>query len=102
MNVWAINKELYIKHFLIELVHRYGEKTFSLIEHPEQYDAVEIHLNGRPELSCYIYRFAQSAEKFAVDLKFPLVENNIIGANENLSMEQLLSIIDIHFNLYEP
>ena len=99
MNVWAINKELRIKHFLIELVHRYGENTFSLREHPDQLQAVEIYLSERSELSAYIYTFAQSFEKYAVDLLFPYTEHDIIGENENLNLEQLFSILNIHFEL---
>ncbi|MGR9116728.1 MAG: hypothetical protein ACU85E_13255 [Gammaproteobacteria bacterium] len=99
MNVWAIDKELRIKHFLVELVHRYGEDTFSLLEHPEQFQAVEIYLGNRSDLSAYIYTFAQPFEKYAIDLMFPLPEHDIIGENENLNLEQLFSILGIHFEL---
>ena len=99
MNVWAIDKEVRIKHFLIELVHRYGTNTFSLQEHPDQFQAVEVYLNDQPELSAYIYTFAQPAEKYAIDLKFPLPENNIIGKNENLDLEHLFTLFSIHFDL---
>lgn len=99
MNVWAIDKELRIKHFLIELVHRYGENTFSLREHPEQFQAVEIHLAERSDLSAYIYTFAQSFDQYAVDLLYPYTEHNIIGENENLNLEQLFSLLVIHFEL---
>lgn len=99
MNVWSINKELRIKHFLIELVHRYGENAFSLREHPKQFQAVEIYLCDRTDLGAYIYTFAQPLEKFAVDLLFPYPEHNIVGENENLSLERLFSILSIHFEL---
>ena len=99
MNVWAINKELRIKHFLVELVHRFGENTFTLIEHPEQIQAVEVCLAGEPGLSAYVFTFAQPPDKFAVDLFFPLPENNIVGKNENLSLDQLIGILNIHFDL---
>jgi len=99
MNVWAINKELRIKHFLLELVHRYGSDTFSLQEHPDQFQAVEIYLSNRPDLSAYVYTFAQPSEKYALDLKFPLPEHNIIGKNENIDLDQLFSLFSIHFDV---
>ncbi len=99
MNPWAVNKELRIKHFLLELVYRYGENTFLLKEHPEQFQAVEVYLSGQPNLSAYIYTFAQPPEKYAVDLKFPIAQYSIIGENENLSLEQLFTIFTIHFEL---
>lgn len=99
MNVWSIEKDFALKHFLIELVHRHGENTFSLHEHPDQFRAVEIYLSGLPELSAYVYTFAQNENSYAVDLKYPLPENNIIGANENLTLEQLFAILRTHFDL---
>lgn len=99
MNIWAIDKELRVKHFLIELVHRYGENTFSLFEHPGQFQAVEIYLTGSPEISAYIYTFSQPDEKYAVDLKFPFPENDIIGHNESLPLNQLFEILRTHFSI---
>jgi len=99
MNVWAINKELGIKLFLLELVHRCGPDTFSLNEHPDQFQAVEVYLGDEPDLSAYIYTFAQSSEKYAIDLKFPLSEHNIVGKNENLGLEQLFNLFSIHFDV---
>lgn len=99
MNVWAIDKEIRIKHFLIELVHRYGENAFSLREHPEQQQAVEIHPSHCPNLSAYIYTFAQPVDNYAVDLLYPRSEHDIIGENENLNLEQLFSILSIHFDI---
>ncbi len=99
MNVWAINKELRIKHFLIELIHRYGENKFSLQEHADQFQAIEIFLNDQQTLRAYIYTFAQAEEKYAIDLIFPISENNILGENEGLSLEQLFNILQVHFEL---
>lgn len=99
MNVWAINKAVAIKIFLIELVHRYGENLFYLDEESQQYQAVELYLSTNPDISVYVYTFAQTLDKYAIDLKYPLPEHNIIGENENLSLEQLISIISIHFEL---
>ena len=101
MNIWAINKDLSIKLFLIELVNCYGENTFSLLENPDQFKAVEVYLSNYPNLSAYIYTFAQPVDKYAIDVKYPFPENNIIGENENLSLEQLISVCDIHFELTE-
>lgn len=99
MNVWTIDKTLTIKHFLFELVHSYGENRFSFNEDIDQQQAIEIYLNDCPELAAYIYTFAQAHERYGVDLKYPLTVNNIIGENENLNLDQLISIITTHFDL---
>lgn len=87
MNIWALKKDLRLKHFLIELVHRYGENTFSLLESTDQFQALEIFLTGQPNLSAYIYTFAQAPGHYAIDLKYPIPEHEIIGENENLNLE---------------
>jgi hypothetical protein len=99
MNVWAINKDLAIKHFLLELVQLYGENSFSCSPDQDHFQAIEIYPSDTPFLSAYIYTFAQPEQRYAVDLKFPLPENNIIGGNENLTWEQLISILQTHFDL---
>lgn len=100
MNIWAIDKDLKIKFFLLELIHRFGENTFSLLENnSDHFQSVEIYLTQQPELSAYIHTIAQNKDKYAIDLIYPVKQNNIIGANENLNLEQILSILSTHFNL---
>lgn len=99
INVWSINKALAIKHFLLELIHCYGKDKFCLDPYSQQFEAVEIYLRSCPDISAYIYTFAQPIGRYAIDLKYPDQTNNIIGENENISLDQLLSIITIHFEL---
>ncbi len=99
MNVWALDKEMRIKHFLLEVIHRYGKNHFSIHELPEQYRAIGIFESNKPELSAYVFTFAQDTDKYGIDLYYPVVQHNIVGENENLSLEQLFSIFSIHFDL---
>lgn len=99
MNVWALEKEVRIKHFLLEVIHRYGENLFSVHELPEQYRAIGIFKPYEPELSAYIFTFAQNTDKYGIDLYYPIAQHNIVGENENLSLEQLFSVFNIHFDL---
>lgn len=99
MNVWAINKDLSIKHFLIELIHRFGENTFCLNENIQHTQAAEIFMADRPTLKAYIYSFSQGHDRYGIDLYFPIVAHEIVGENEELMLEELLSIIQTHFDL---
>ena len=99
MNVWSITKDLAIKHFLLELIHRYGENRFVCSQEHDHYQAIEISEQDCPDLCAYIYTFSQATGCYGVDLKYPFSDNNIVGTNENLNMEQLFSILETHFDL---
>ncbi len=96
MNVWAIDKDSPIKVLLVELVHRYGENTLAMINRENHFQAIEICPVGNPELSAYVYTFGQRRGCYGIDLKYPIVTHNIIGENEDQSLEHVLEIIDTH------
>jgi len=96
MNVWAIDKDIPLKLLLLELVHRYGENTLALNEQYRHYQAIELYRLNDPGLSAYIYTFAQNTGCYGIDLKYPIAAHDIVGENENLSLDRILGIIDIH------
>lgn len=96
MNVWAIDKDAPLKLLLLELVHRYGENTLVLINHDQHYQAIELAPLNDYSLSAYIYTFAQNRGRYGIDLRYPINAHNIIGENENLTLEQTIEIINIH------
>lgn len=96
MNVWAIDKDIPLKLLLLELVHRYGENTLALNTKEQHFQAVELCTLNDSSLSTYIFTFGQSPERYGIDLKYPISAHNIIGENENLTLEQIIEIISIH------
>lgn len=96
MNVWAIDKDTPLKLLLLELVHRYGENTLALNSREQHYQAMELSTLDDPRLSAYIFTFAQNPGRYGIDLKYPITAHNIIGENENLTLDQVLEIIAIH------
>ena len=96
MNVWAIKKDSPLKLLLLELVHRYGENTLALNNQEQHYQAIEICTADDPHLAAYIYTFAQTAGRYGLDLKYPIAAHNIIGENENLSLDQVIDILATH------
>lgn len=96
MNVWAINKDMPLKLLLLELVHCYGENTLALKEQEQHYKAIDLCLPNEPSLSAYIFTFAQMPGRYGIDLRYPISAHNIVGGNENLSLDQILEIISIH------
>ena len=96
MNVWAIDKDQRLKVLLIEQVHRYGENAILLNNAEQHFQAIEIFTPEQPKLRAYIYTFGQAAGRYGIDLKYPIATHNIVGENEEQSLEQILSILESH------
>lgn len=95
MNVWAIDKDIPLKLLLLELVHRYGENTLALNDKEQHFQAIDLMVNDT-RLSAYIYTFGQNAGRYGIDLRYPISTHNIVGENENLTLDQIIEIISIH------
>jgi len=96
MNVWAIKKDIPLKLLLLELVHRYGENTLAMKEQEQHFQAIDLCMLHDPALSAYIYTFGQTTGRYGIDLKYPISTNNIVGENENLTLDQIIEIISTH------
>jgi len=96
MNVWAINKDIPLKLLLLELVHRYGENMLALNTREQHYQAIDLCTFNDPSLSAYIYTFGQSKGCYGIDLRYPISAHNIVGENENLTLDQIMEIISTH------
>jgi hypothetical protein len=96
MNVWAIDKDIPLKLLLLELVHRYGENTLALSDQVQHFQAIELCTVNEPNISAYIYTFGQNAGRYGIDLKYPISAHNIVGENEDLSLDQIIEILSTH------
>ena len=96
MNVWAIDKDMPLKLLLLELVHRYGENTLALNTQEQHYQAIDLCTLNDPSLSAYIYTFGQTTGRYGIDLRYPISAHNIVGENENLTLDQIIEIISTH------
>jgi hypothetical protein len=96
MNVWAINKDIPLKLLLLELMHRYGENSLVLKEQEQHFQAIDLCTLNDPSISAYIYTFGQMPGCYGIDLGYPIPAHNIVGENENLTLDQIIEIISIH------
>ena len=96
MNVWALNKDIPLKLLLLELVHRYGENTLRLINREQHFKVIDLCAFNDSRLSACIYTFGQNSGHYGVDLRYPISEHNIVGENENLTLNQIIEILSIH------
>ncbi|WAK04249.1 hypothetical protein [Methylobacter sp. YRD-M1] len=96
VNVWAIDKDIALKLLLLELVRLHGENTLAMKTLEPNPQAIELCRAGEPDVSAYVYTFAQNHGRYGIDLKYPISAHNIVGENENLSLDRTLEIIAIH------
>jgi hypothetical protein len=96
MNVWAIDKDMPLKLLLLELVHRYGENTLVLNTKEQHHQAIDLCTLNDSGLSAYIYTFGQNAGRYGIDLRYPISAHNIVGENENMTLDQIIEIISTH------
>jgi hypothetical protein len=101
MNVWALEKDIPLKCLLIEWVHRFGENSLLLNLAESHFQAIELIAPDDDGLRAYIYTFAQPVGFYGIDLKYPIVEHNIIGDYENKTLEQIMAILQTHFSQIE-
>jgi hypothetical protein len=96
MNVWSIKKDIPLKLLLLELVHTYGENTLGMNTQEQHFQAIDLCLLNDPSISAYIYTFGQNKGRYGIDLRYPISTNNIVGENEDLTLDQIIEIISIH------
>lgn len=102
MNVWALDKDISIKHLLLMLSHENGKYEYYLIDgetlHPQ---SVRIASNSS-EGSAYIYTYAQNEERYGLHLEYPQDSQLSLSSQEdiyeNLDYKSLLEMLKVHFH----
>jgi len=103
-NIWSLNKDRNIKALLLLLEQRVGSDHFRILEDSLHLQAIRITpLVEHPEVSVYIYCYAQSPGHFGVDLEYPLlIEREANDQTEHfneLDENKALEIIIMHLGL---
>lgn len=101
MNIWALDKDLSIKHVLLLLTETLGESSFCINTDPElDLMAVRLYKPGEEEMCAYLYTYGQEAERYGVHLEYPqLLEtaaSKTIEMQEDLDFEQLVAVLQVH------
>jgi hypothetical protein len=101
MNIWALDKDLSIKHLLLLLSECLGAKSFCISADAElDTMAIRIYKPGEVDMSAYLYTYGQDAERYGVHLEYPpLIEtaaSKTIEMQEDLDLEQLVAVLQVH------
>jgi len=101
MNIWALDKDLGIKHLLLLLSECLGRQSFCISTDAEL-DAMSIRIYkpGEAEMSAYLYTYGQDEGRYGVHLEYPqLAEtaaSKTIEMQEGLDIDQLLAVLQVH------
>ena len=106
-NIWALDKDVEIKHLLLMLVKAFGTESIDIQDRRDG-DALAITLckADEPEIQAYIYRHGQAPNHFGVHLEFPrldainMSDTEII--RENITWERLTEMLGAHFGMEVP
>ncbi|MBA55928.1 MAG: hypothetical protein CMK89_15850 [Pseudomonadales bacterium] len=104
MNIWAIDKDVSIKHVLLLLNNHLGEGSFKL-DATSNVHAKAVYLEHPDDPGCraYLFTTGQEADRYGLHLEYPesTVNSNLIDAYENLKLVPLLNILAVHFDISE-
>lgn len=101
MNIWALDKDLSIKHLLLLLSEVMGNRSFCISpDHELDPMAIRIYKPGEAEMSAYLYTYGQDEERYGVHLEYPLLvetaASKTIEMQEGLDFEQLVAVLQVH------
>lgn len=101
MNIWALDKDLSIKHLLLLLSECLGRQSFGIRDEDDlDAMAIRIYKPDEADLSAYIYTYGQDDERYGVHLEYPPLAETALSKNiemqEDLDFEQLLAVLQVH------
>ncbi len=102
VNIWALEKELGIRHVLLMLTNYLGADAFIIEEeeglHPR---SVFLQHSHDADYRAYLYTLGQENGRYGLHLEYPEEDfgANLIDAYENLSLRSLVDILSVHFEV---
>lgn len=101
MNIWALDKDLRIKHLLLLLSEQLGSQCFEISEAATLDPmAIRICKPDEKDMSAYLYTYGQDDERYGVHLEYPLLletaTSKTIEMQEDLNFEQLVAVLQVH------
>lgn len=104
MNIWALKKDVSVKHLLLMLTSRFGEGRFEILASADDdLRAVRLINPGSPETQLYVYTYGQAAERYGVHIEYPDRQDvnfrDTMDIYEDLSFDDLVNIIMINLEV---
>lgn len=104
MNIWALDKDVSIKHLLLMLQRTFGEDSLELVITQEVDKAIRLYKRGDSTLSVYIYTYAQEPEYYGIHLEYPDLKetssNNTLDIYDNVDYDNLCNLLQAHLDIF--
>jgi hypothetical protein len=103
LNVWALHKDIHLKHFMLILLDTYGPGSVMLSKlWQEDTKAIGIYNPGNESLLAYVHTHGQAHGRFGVHLHYPAFAGDNTSAQEGLELNALVELVSIHLDLVNP
>ena len=104
MNIWALDKDISIKHLLLLLTQEVGIEAIKLLD-VETLHHKSIRIGTKDsEATAYLYSYGQTEQHYGLHLEYPYnKESNISEIEdmyEDLCYVKLLEMLKVHFHWY--
>jgi hypothetical protein len=106
MNIWALSKNLHLKHLLLVLAEKFGAEAFVLTPYwRDDFQALGLCRPDDPDLVAHVFTYGQASGRFGVHLEFPEQPGGgptaVATEKEDISLHDLVDILAVHLEL-EP
>ena len=106
LNIWALDKDISIKHLLLLLLEERIDVSYYLHdEHDTDSRAVRLSNPREAGYSVYIYTYGQVHEKYGVHLEYANIDDSTVNDSvevfDNISFERLVELLKVQFNAIE-
>lgn len=106
-NIWALSKDVALKHLLLMLMDAFGADKIDIHDRRDADPrAITLCKPGESEIQAYIYLHGQDQGKFGVHLEFPELDDINMSdteiIRENVSWERLAEMLAVHFDIVAP
>lgn len=108
MNIWALHKDISIKHLLLRLQEHLGAANFIIEEQDPLHDCgIYLQHISEPQVRAYVFTLGQATNRYGVQVEYPpaISAGALITPSEDLSLKALIAILAAHLDiaeLYEP
>ena len=104
MNAWSLDKHKNLKVLLITLQAQLANNSFCVSgETDDNFNAVFLIKPEQPALRAYVFTYGQPPDKYGIHLEYPGPDdnnfNNSIQTYENMSLQQIVDALVMHFEI---
>lgn len=104
-NIWALEKDLSIKHLLLLLVDTFGKGQLDLPAPTEGHPcSILLSSQNDDNVYAYIYTYGQRPEHYGVHLEYPSQADSrrfdTTEILEDISYERLVEILSVHLGIF--